>query len=566
MKKTFIIITAALFLVITLSGGLTLAQEEDQEIARITVEGNEHISENEILDVVETEVGDGFDEEGLRSDMQAIMDLGYFQDIQVNFKQHDGGLEVIFEVVENPMIEEINIEGNEVYDREEIVNILDVQEGDMLNVQSLNDGLKELQQKYKDDGYAMAGFRDVNISEDGQLSVKIDVGHLNEIVIKGNEKTKDFVITRELDIEPGDPVNVERIQDTYRKLYQLNYFEEIEPELKPLEDKDSNQADLVINVKEGETGQLNFGAGYSAGGDTSRGLFGYVNVREENLLGRGQTLSLSSEFSKKDTTYSLNFEEPWVMGTPTSFGISLYNQSSRGSSYLEEDGEEYSYDRDRKGGNLSLGHPLTEMWQGTVTFKAENTKINYDEEDIDDEESRVRSLGFEVDRDTTNHPFNPTEGAIDIFSSEFAGGVLGGTDQFVKLNADFRRFYPAFLDDDAWALRMKTGLGTDDIPTSDKYRLGGANTLRGYDNIFYGNNMLLGQVEYRYPIVDKITGVVFVDGGNTWDKRDEMTLNDLNYSAGLGARMNTPLGQLKLDYGWREDGGGKFHFNIGQTF
>ncbi|MCG8515437.1 MAG: BamA/TamA family outer membrane protein, partial [Halanaerobiales bacterium] len=101
----------------------------------------------------------------------------------------------------------------------------------------------------------------------------------------------------------------------------------------------------------------------------------------------------------------------------------------------------------------------------------------------------------------------------------------------------------------------------------EKYRLGGSETLRGYDyGSFSGNNLLLLKVEYRFPIVDNFTGVVFADGGNTWDELAEIELGELHYSLGLGIRMNTPIGMIRLDYGFNEDGGGQPHFSIGQSF
>jgi outer membrane protein insertion porin family len=90
--------------------------------------------------------------------------------------------------------------------------------------------------------------------------------------------------------------------------------------------------------------------------------------------------------------------------------------------------------------------------------------------------------------------------------------------------------------------------------------------LRGYENDITGDNMLLLSAEYRFPVVDKITGVVFTDNGNAWDESDQIALDDLNSSAGLGVMMNTPLGQIKLDYGWNEKGNGKFHFSLGNAF
>ncbi|MGM0437604.1 MAG: BamA/OMP85 family outer membrane protein [Bacillota bacterium] len=560
MKKLSII-TAVLLIAFLVTGGLASAQDLDENITKISFEGNENIARETIMEAVKTEIGDEFDREKLRSDMQSIMELGYFQDISASFNNYEDGLEVVFKVVENPIISEIEITGNEIYSEEKIMEMSGVKKGEVLNVKALNDGLKELRNNYQDEGYILASYKNVNISEDGILSLDIDVGHVNEVIIKGNEKTKDYVIRRELDVEKGDILKLSDVQEAYRNLYRLQYFKNIQPDFKRVEGED-NLANIIITVEEGKTGQFNFGAGYGTGGDSGEGSwFGYLNLKEENLLGRGQSLSFDTRIGNT-TTYSLSFQEPWLMGTKNSFGVSIYNRKTDG----KENNEGEKYDETRRGGSLSLGRPLTEMWDGNVKYRLEETKYNWVDDNIEDTEDRTSSLTFKVDRDTSNHPFNPDGGAIDIFTLETAGGILQGDNTYQKLSADLRRYYPGFKDEHAWALRGKIGFGFDDIPLSDKYYVGGANTVRGYDESVNGDDMFLVNAEYRFPVVDKITGVVFLDSGNAWEDRKDMSLEDMRTSAGLGARMNTPLGQLRLDYGWTETGDGKFHFSIGNTF
>lgn len=556
MRKTKLI-TVFLLIGIFLLSSLAAADEIDTNIRKITVQNNEHIDKKIIIESIKTKVGDKFDKEALRQDLQRVMELGYFQDVKASFKNYDGGLEVIIEVVENPLINKINITGNEVYKEAKILNMIGIAKGEILNVKKLNTGLKDLQYKYQDNGYILASYKNVNISKDGILSIDIDIGHINDIIIKGNTKTKDYVIKREIDIKKGQILKIGDIQEAYRNLYRLQYFEDIKPDFKKIEGE-KNLANLIINIEEGQTGQFNLGAGYS----TMKSWFGYVEIKEKNLLGRGQNLSFNTQFGKKDTTFSLSFYEPWLLGTENSFGISVYDKRTD----EKENEENGKYSEHRQGGSISLGRPLTEMWDGNVKFKVEKSETDWEAEDLSKDVHNTRSITLKVDRDTSNHPFNPTGGAIDIFSLEAAGEIFGGDTEFQKLEADLRRYYPGFKEEHAWALRMKTGLGFGEIPPVDKYHLGGSNTLRGYENNIVGNDMLLLNAEYRFPVVDKITGVVFVDSGNAWETRDEMSLENLKTSAGLGARMNTPLGQIRLDYGWNDSGDGKFHFNIGNTF
>lgn len=531
-----------------------------EKITAISVDGNSNVNSEEILSAVRTEVGETLNKEKLKKDMQRISEFGYFQHVEISFKNYQGGIEVIFKVVENPVIKEIEFEGNEVYEKSRLVDWLGVNTGEILNVNQLDKGLKNIRDNYQDNGYILAQITNINVDETGVLNIDINTGYLNEIILKGNEKTKDYVVRRELrDLKKGQVLNINDIRQSYQEIYKLNYFEEINPELKRV-DKESNRVNLVIDMKEKKTGNLNFGAGYSS----KKGWLGFINVQEKNLLGRGQTLGFEWEFGKNNN-YSLNFHEPWLFGDPTSFGFSFYDRTSD-----NENSEGYEYVEKKRGGSVSFGHALNETWDGTIRYRLENNNISWEEEvplEYEDEEGSMRSLTLKADRDTTNHPFNPTQGGIDTVSVEHAGSVLGGDYEFTKYNFDFRRFYPGFKSEQAWALRLKAGFGDGGLPLSEQYKLGGSQNLRGYDPYtFDGDDMLLLNVEYRFPIADKFTGVVFGDAGNAWENRSDIDLGDLHHSLGLGVRMNTPIGQIRLDYGWNEDREGMPHFSIGQTF
>ncbi len=557
-KRNLLITGVVILAVIVSLSGLAEAQSMNI-IKKITVEGNDYVSDFEILNVVKTETGDEIDQEVLKDDLQAVYDLGYFQDINISFENYQDGVNVIFSLVENPVLKEIDISGYEkMYKREQLIELLGVNPGTVLNVKEMNQGLKRLQEKMQDDGYILARFKDVNVSDEGVLMVKINPGYLNEIIIKGNEKTDRDIVLRQMPIGAGNVVNINKIQKGYQNLYKLGFFEKINPELERV-DNEKNTVNLVINLTEGKTGRFHFGGGYSS----KDGWIGFVDLSEKNLMGNGQTLGFKYEFGES-TTYSVNFYDPWIFGSDTSFGINVYDDESSGSNLDDE------FTESRSGGSISLGRPLANEWKTSLRYRLEDSETTWAEgvTGKTDEASSIRSLTWSFNRDTSDDPFNPNHGGINIYSIEYAGDFLGGDENFSKLNAEIRRYYPGFKADHAWALRIKGGLGyREDIPFAEEYRLGGSENLRGYErNSFHGDNMLLLGAEYRIPINENFTGVLFSDAGNTWNDKSDITLDELNYSLGLGVRMNTPLGQLRLDYGWNDEGDGMPHFSIGQTF
>src|SRR5690554_5283791 len=215
MKR--LLVLNIMLIMVLLSGTAALALEgEAQIISSVAVEGNQKIHDQEILSVIITASGDEFDEEKLKADLQHIADLGYFQDVSVHFTIENKGLKAIFEVVEYPVIAEIVIEGNEVYDDATILEKMGIKKGDILNHNQLAEGRMAVEEFYKDNGYILARFTDINISEEKILNLKINEGYLNEIIIKGNEKTGDYVILREFNVKKGQVLNVQELQKSFQ--------------------------------------------------------------------------------------------------------------------------------------------------------------------------------------------------------------------------------------------------------------------------------------------------------------------------------------------------------------
>lgn len=540
MKK-YVLGILIMTLIFTMALGVVEVRAEDI-LADIVIEGNENVSEEEIMAVVESEIGEEYDRTQLREDMEAVYDLGYFEDINVNFQSTADGLVAIFQVQEFPVLTDINITGlDDVYARDDVLEELGIVEGEILNVERLNSGISELRFRFQEDGYALARFDDVDISPDGVLDIQINIGYLNEIRLEGNEKTRDYVILREFDIEPGDPVNFNKIQQGYQDLFRLEFFEDIYPDL-VMVDEENNRADLVLEMEEGNTGSLNLGGGYRQGREGEGNWFAFADVQEGNFLGRGQTLSFNVQLGDQ-REYNLGFREPHVDGTDLSLGFNIYDQVRSTGNRV-------------RGFTTTLGHPVTETWDGEFRFKNERNL---------DDDLTTRSITLTGERDTRDNPVFPQAGGIDRVSSEFAGYVIGGDSEFIKYGTDNRRYFHGFRDDHAVALRLDTGFSNTALPSTERYRIGGPDTLRGYGPRS-GDNKALFNLEYRLQMIDNVQGVVFGDAGRVWDHEESLQFSGTDHSVGLGVRLNTPLGQLRLDYAWDKGWSGTPHLSFGQTF
>jgi len=577
-SKVFIFgILTLIFILSSLS--VVQAQANNQgKITAIVVEGNESISKDLIISQIASNLGDIFSKENIEKDMRAVYDLGYFKDVKIKLESFRDGYKVVFEVIENLPIKEINIKGNTVVSIEEMREVMVLQEGQIFCQKILKNDLDRISQQYKDRGYLLINIKDINFDEEGKLWINISEGRLEKIVIEGNDKTKEKVIAREINVEPGDLFNFEKVKKSLQKIYNLGYFEDVSMKLEPGAEEDSIV--LVVKVIEKSTGKFGIGAGYNS----EEGLMGFTSFEEENLFGGGQKLQAKLEIGGR-TTYKLSFLEPWLAGTPTSFGFEVYDIV-----YHKEDKEEKviiaEYDEERLGGKLIFGRKLSDSVKLGLELKSE--RVTYDEISgilpEDTKEGLTNSLIPTFSYDTRDNVFEPTSGWYHSFSLEKAGGFLGGDYDFTKYNLTLRAYISTqFIGDvvdissvkkitdnlskGVLALRAMGGIANTDLPSFAAYQVGGMNTIRGYDlGEFSGDKSLVFNVEYRFPLSENFQAVLFADWGQAWEIEQSINLDDLKFGKGIGVRFDTPIGPIRLDYGINEEGEGKTYFSIGHTF
>lgn len=378
-----------------------------------------------------------------------------------------------------------------------------------------------------------------------------------------------------------------------QRVYNLGYFEDVNIKLNP--GREPNGVEVEISVVEMNTGTFGIGAGYS----NADGFVGMVSIGDKNFRGIGDKINLRWEFGGEDNkNYDFSYTRPWLDDKETSATINLYDITNEYADYNIDGDEIARYDKKRRGQEITFSRRThNEFVSNYITIKNrddiykgpadgyEGDVNQYYEKEFEQsphfkkewmpqtpEERRkenfgvTRSITFGRVYDSRDNVYDPHEGKRIGYSVEWAGG-MGGDFDFTKLTADWRYYFRAG-GESVWALNLGAGYASGDMPLSQRFTMGGSDTLRGYeDDQFRGNSMLKATLEYRFPIVKKVQGVLFTDNGYAWDKRheDEFDMGLLKNSYGVGLRINSPLGPVKLDYGYGEDGG-KFHFSFGGQF
>jgi outer membrane protein insertion porin family len=442
------------------------------------------------------------------------------------------------------------------------------------------------------------------------LEFKIDEGqksYIERIEIRGNNKTKDRVIRRELAVSPGEMFDMVRVQLSKQRLEGLQYFEKVDVRPEPTDVP--NRKNLVIGVDEKNTGNLSVGAGFSS----VDSLVGFAEVTQgnfdlfhpPNFTGGGQKMRLRIQLGTQRQDYLLSFIEPWFLGRKLALGVDLYRRQ------LNFQSLESLYDESRTGGHLSLTRALgSDFLIGSVGYRLEQVGIRFNGNNstnsyptdlpglpapqsippdllAESGDSLVSKIETSLAYDTRNSTTLPNKGQRTEFIIELAG-PFGGSKNYYKLDLKTHWYFRGLFTGHVMELLGGTGVAdsygsTDMVPFYDRYYLGGLYSARGfrYRSIsprqeqygskepVGGDTYWFGSAEYSLPIIDRLRFALFYDIGNVMYNPYTFNWKDYNSNWGLGLRLNLPIGPLRLDYGIpihhdRYNGGsGRFQFGVG---
>jgi outer membrane protein insertion porin family len=447
--------------------------------------------------------------------------------------------------------------------RQELLDKLSIRKKDYYDREALSKDLEYLTRMTQNDGYAYAEINPKTQTNDAEQKVDItydikkgNLVYFNRINIAGNTKTRDKVIRRQLMFTEGDLYNSDKLKSSYAQLNRLRYFEEVN--FQTAKGPDEALTDINISVKERPTGMFSIGAGYSG----QDGAMIMAQIAQQNLFGRGQSLSLQTALGTENSTIDLSFTEPYL------FDIPLWMRADVWKTYKEYD----TYDLDTQGAGVNFGYPVWEKVIGYVGYRYSMNDVTNilpsAAQDIKDQAGQTSSSTIQtaLGRDTTDDSIFPTAGTRIRLAADFTGGILGGDNSFGKYNGSSTWFFavPPFGADLVFSPRVRLGyiqaFEGKEIPVYERYVLGGINSIRGLKDvgprdpatgdIIGGNTMMLFNFELVFPIIKNagMKGVVFFDTGNAWDNKYD--LGDMRKTAGLGIRWYSPVGPLRLEWGY----------------
>lgn len=566
----------------------------------IDIFGNLHISREEILQQIPVKIGSFFSKAKIIEGQTNLINTGYFRDVNPEVYKDGKGVAVQYTLEENQVITDIKIQGNTKYSTDELIKLIQTEPGKAYNINTLRDDKDKIIKKYHEDGYTLAKILNIDINNSMELVITLSEGIIRNVEYKkmvtkqkgarrqANNtllKTENFLIERELEMKEGEVFNQKDYDQTVKNLMRSGAFKNIQPEYKNIPG-DPDGVKVIMLIDEDRTAMLQGAISYGS----SVGLVGSLSVKDSNYKGRGQNLALSFEKSSEDyTSASLSFRDPWIKGTDfVSWGWSIYRQEDEDSDSTQH------YDSSIHGGSISIGKGLDRYLRFELGLKLENV----DEEDEDGEKTQnynYVSVTPAVVYDTRNNYLDPTTGNYAKLSLELGQyfgtevgstydndpGINGDDDAFVKTTLELRKYHQGLFKGNTMAYRMVAGIGTDTLKYQQLFASGGSNSLRGYDSgAFRGQDKLVFNIENRTKINDVFGLVFFYDIGRSWyhgDSTDDFIddsegnfLENVKQSAGVGLRIKTPVGPIRLDFGFpvgdSEESSMQFFFNMGQMF
>jgi len=502
-----------------------------------------------------------------------------------------------------------------------ILNFRDLQEGVKQLTKKYQDGGYVLANLIGSPQVSDDGIVTLKVAEGVVENIKIRFRTKDgrETDAKGNPlrgRTKEYVIKRELELKPGQVFNRNIVQKDLQRVYSLGIFEDVNVSLNP--GTDPSKVDVIVNVAERSSGSVTFGAGISS----ATGIFGTAGYQQQNVGGRDQKLGAEVEIGETAILYDLRFTDPWIAGDPyrTSYTTDIFRSSAISYLFEGQNTNLKTYDPNnptntnaqddprviRLGGGVTFTRPLSPdpykpaEWTLSTGFQYQRVSIrdaygnlkptvavfdnngnqlsgpiSLTQSGTGQDDLLLVQVGLQ--RDRRNNRLQPTQGSFLRFGVDQSVPIGIGDILLTRLRANYSQYFPVkFLKftkkPQTIAFNLQGGTIIGDLPPYEAFSLGGSNSVRGYEEggLADARSYVQTSIEYRFPVFSVISGAIFFDFASDLGTSDEISVlldkPGTGYGYGLGVRVQSPLGPIRLDYGIDDQGDSRIEFGVGERF
>jgi len=589
----------ALVLVALLTVAAARAQNQTSVITEIAIEGNKFVTKDSILARMGTKVGQPYVQTQLDQDKGTLEKLGFFKSVDIRAVPLEGSnWKVTVQLSEFDIVKEIRIVGNTIIPTEAIRKAIAIQVDQPFNLNDQKPSADAVAKLYSEKGY-FALVDQLEPLEDSPNTVSVSIREMkvNSITVTGNNRTSERVMKRLIKTQPGDAYNDPKWIRDLQRIFNTQWFDKVNPSEKQTEE--GFGVDLAVDVKEARTGQIIVGATV----DPRSSFAGQVKLMDTNFRGTGQTfgISLQQAISGGGPSLELDYSNPFIDHHDTSLSVSVYSRviyRFLSGAFGSGNSNDNRFVERRTGAAIGIARPSNENTTVSAGLRFEGirtsdvgsgTSSNFVKQDG---ELLLGSLG--VVRNRRDLDVDPSRG--DYMSATVEpgyahissiGGAINdasilGNNTFFRNTFEYRTYWSPQAPRTAkeidaprrvLAFRARYGMISGKVPFNEQYFMGGSDSLRGYqDDRFWGRQQFLMTAEYRHPLQKAFNAILFVDYGGAWggygtvNNFDQSDRFKLHVGYGVGFAFKTPLGNLRLDFGFSERGKSRTHFMIGTTF
>ena len=571
----------------TIIGNVTEA--EGREIAEVHAVGNRIVTADAILAQVRTQRGAAFSSRQVELDRTRIEALGFFALVQAQVAPNVSDpqkVDVTYIVTENRVVTGFSFAGNTVIKSAELQKVLTSKAGAVLNRATVATDVAAIQKAYSNKGFAVL-VQSATQLDNGQIAFTLLEARLTNIKLQGLTKTKPSLVRRLISTPLGLPFDASKLRRDLSRIYDTGFFEDATFRID--DDPDTpGSVTATFLLKEKRSGSFNVGVGF----DSRSKISGFLSVGENNFRGVGQRVAASVEAGSQ-RNYELSFGNPFVGKKLGSYDLSIYQRTLFRDPRIFQNLNPglvttTTFAEQRQGARVNFSQPIDAERNTTVLLGYRNEHASLKTTDINGStvnpplingvlftgSGTVSAASIGLLRDKRDSRLEPSRGGRELLTIEQGFKLLGGSTSFTKLDIDLRRYLPLSKAKSATELpkivlagRVVFGRSLNQLPAFEQYFIGGPDTVRGYNSdIQFGDNQAYGNIELRYRLNRQIQGVLFSDAGSSFGGQFTSNKNaDVLTSVGVGARLQTPIGPVRLDYGFGRNGA-RFQFGIGPTF
>lgn len=488
--------------------------------------------------------------------LRRAMGTGYLNDCRAELTPVGSGYRLDYFLEDNPRVKDLAFRGATLSDEGLLREMIETGEGMVLNYTVLSADRKKIEEYYIKRGFSLVRVHTTFDSVSRRLSFVIDEGRINRVVVEGNRRTRDWVVRRDVPFESGDIYDQKGAERAVEDLYGTGLFETV----RFLADPDSTGVTLKVLVREKPYNILRSGLRY----DLEYGSKAFIDLADDNLLGAGLELYLSTTVGEKRRSVSLNFEGDRIWNSLYTYRLYFDYGEFKRNFYIDHDYERYLSEF-HHGGELSLGRQISRL--GTIFLAGRITRYRWEEQGRAERQLFDKgSIAIRSKVDTRDALDFPEAGKLHLLELEFAGELSGDKIAYTRFFTSLESYYKLY-ERLNFHPGISLGLASNFMPYFDQFSLGGQESFMGlYEDEVVGEKLILGDLELRYNFYGPFYSLVRFNVGNIWSKIESVRLSDLRYSGGAGLAMKTFAGPISFWYGRTDRGLDAIYFSAGHDW